>query len=92
MRQARATLGNLDRYKFANLLGYTGSEKNNFTRIKSYENEKRRIPLYIARATWLLMDFYVHHGQLPMFPYWSMYDDEYPSPEEQPRRKRRGET
>lgn len=89
MRQARAYLGNLDRYQFADLLGYTGSDKNNFTRIKSYENGKRRIPLYIARSVWLLMNFYSSHRQLPGFPYWPMYDDEYPPEDDQPRRSRR---
>lgn len=92
MRSARAFMGNMDRCKFAHVLGYTGSDKNNFTRIKAYENEKRRIPLYIARSTWLLMQFWTTYGYLPMFPNWPMYDDEYPPQEEQPRRKRRGET
>jgi len=44
----------LSKNAFALALGYTGNSTNNTNQISRYENEKRQIPLYIARLAWLL--------------------------------------
>lgn len=55
MRQIRERLG-MQRVQFARALGYTGTDRNDETRIRRYENqcEKYPIPLYIARLAWLI--------------------------------------
>lgn len=53
MADIRGKLG-LDRAAFARLIGYTGTDRNDDTRIRKYEQGKQQIPLYIARLVWLL--------------------------------------
>lgn len=66
----------LERLEFARLLGYTGSERNNITRIKQYEGGRsgKQIPLYIARLVWLLASYQRRTGALPEFPAWPGYE------------------
>lgn len=66
----------LERLEFARLLGYTGSDRNNVTRIKQYEGGAggRQIPLYIARLVWLLAAHQRRTGILPEFPGWPGYE------------------
>lgn len=67
---------NLDRVQFAELIGYTGTPKHNADRVRSYENGKRQIPLYIAKAVWLLAAHWRRTGEFPKYPDWPGYDFE----------------
>lgn len=75
MRQIRERLG-VGRLQFARALGYTGTDRNDETRIRRYENQSDRfpIPLYIARLAWLILRYRACTGSLPDFPEWSGYD------------------
>ena len=75
MKQIRELLG-LDRVQFARLLGYTGTDRNDETRIRRYENQsdQYQIPLYIARLAWLILRHHDNYGILPVFPEWPGYD------------------
>lgn len=83
MRRIRKALG-LDRIAFAKVIGYTGTDRNNETRLSVYENGRKQIPLYIARMCWMLL---LHHdltGQLPHFPDWPGYEFSHePDPQHQ---------
>lgn len=80
MREIRHQL-RLDRLQFARLLGYTGTDRNNDTRIRKYENDRQQIPLYIARLAWLVLREWDGTGQLPVFPEWPGYEfDHTPDP------------
>lgn len=65
--------------QFAQLLGYTGSEKNMITQIDKYEQDRRQVPLYIARLAWLLGQLHANHPipadayGMPRFPDWPGY-------------------
>lgn len=53
MRVIRRRLG-LTELQLAREIGYTGTDRNDDTRIREYERGKKQIPLYIARLVWLL--------------------------------------
>lgn len=53
MRAIRKRL-NLDELGLARQIGYTGTDRNDITRIREYERDKKQIPLYIARLVWLI--------------------------------------
>lgn len=75
LKELRRRMG-LDRLQFARLIGFTGTDRNDVTRIRQYEgtgNSSKQVPLYIARFAWLIEDFKQHHGCLPPFPLWEDY-------------------
>lgn len=81
MAQIRGQLA-LDRVAFARLLGYTGTDRNDDTRIRKYENDKQQIPLYIARLVVMVLTYHTLTKALPEFPSWPGYDyDHSPDPE-----------
>lgn len=83
LRQIRKHFG-MDRFQFARLLGYTGTDRNNETRLRGYENGKFAVPLYIARLAWLIDRYRDLNGCLPQFPDWPGYDFEsVPDPQHQ---------
>lgn len=65
----------LNRLQFARLIGYTGTDRNDETRIKQYERggKDRQVPLYIARLVYLLASHHKRIGELPRFPEWPGY-------------------
>ena len=67
LRAIRDTFG-LGKTAFALLLGYTGSDVNNHTRIKKLEKGDELVPLYIARFVWLIHQRYIATGKLPSWP------------------------
>lgn len=73
-KNIRQQLG-LDRVAFARLIGYTGSDRNDETRIRKYERggKESQVPLYIARLAWMLLRHHDRTGQLPVFPEWPGY-------------------
>jgi hypothetical protein len=74
-KNIRQELG-LDRLQFARLIGYTGTDRNDVTRIRSYERGGlggKQVPLYIAKLVYLLVRHYRSTGQLPTFPDWPGY-------------------
>jgi hypothetical protein len=73
MKRLRKGL-NMERWQFAALLGYTGTHRNNATRIHRMEDNRQQIPLYIARLVWLLGNHLRRTGELPVFPNWPGYD------------------
>lgn len=73
LRAARRAM-QLDELGLARLIGYTGTDRNDVTRVKEYERGKRQIPLYIAKLVWLAQDFWFRHGHHPRFPDWPGYD------------------
>jgi transcriptional regulator with XRE-family HTH domain len=76
----------LERIEFARLIGFTGSDRNDLTRIRQYErgHNGRQIPLYIARLVWLLSAHQRRTGILPEFPGWPGYQFETrPDPQHQ---------
>lgn len=66
----------LERLAFARLLGFTGTDRNDITRIRQYEagRDGRQVPLYIARLVWLLAAHQRRTGILPEFPGWPGYE------------------
>lgn len=62
--EARSAFG-MGRKDFADLLGYTGSARNNWVTIKRYENGERDIPPTIERLVRMLMWFKSDFGYLP---------------------------
>lgn len=82
----RARLG-LSEARFAALLGYTGTPRNNQTRIREYERDKKQIPLYIARLAWLIHRI-VNVRHVPVmdgeikFPEWPGYEFDHQPDEE----------
>ncbi len=82
LKNLRKRLG-LERLTFARLIGYTGTDRNDVTRVKQYE-EKRQVPLHIARYVWLLEEYKRITGRLPTFPDWPGYTFAHdPDPEHQ---------
>lgn len=82
LKNLRNRLG-LERLTFARLIGYTGTDSNDITRIKKYE-EKQQVPLYIARYVWLLEEYKRITGKFPTFPDWPGYTFSHePDPEHQ---------
>ena len=75
MKNLRQRMG-LERLEFARLLGYTGSDRNDITRIRQYESGRggKQIPLYIARLVWLLAAHQRRTGSMPEFPAWPGYE------------------
>lgn len=71
MKRLRQEMG-LDRLQFARMLGYTGTDRNDEFRIRSYEGNKKQIPLYIARLVWLIR--HVSFGGPIEWPEWPGYD------------------
>lgn len=83
MRRLRERLL-MNQIEFARLIGYTGTDRNNETRVRHYENGKYQIPLYLARLLWLVERHCVWFGRLPDFPSWPGYDfDHKPDPQHQ---------
>lgn len=83
LKNLRQSLG-LERLTFARLLGYTGTDRNDITRIRQYEGShgRKQIPLYIARLVWLLVEHKRLTGRLPEFPAWPGYQfDHAPDPQ-----------
>lgn len=81
-KNLRQSLG-LDRLQLARLLGYTGTDRNDVTRVRQYEGAhgKKQIPLYIARFVWLVVEHKRLTGELPLFPVWPGYEyDHTPDP------------
>lgn len=70
----------MSRIAFASLIGYTGTDRNNETRVRKHEASDQ-VPLYIARYLWLI-DVYVRRtGNLPPWPQWKGYEfDHSPDP------------
>lgn len=75
LRAIREKMG-LERLELARLVGYTGSERNDITRVKQMERDYRQVPLTIARLVWLLSAHQRRTGILPVFPEWPGYDFE----------------
>lgn len=74
---------NLSELGLARQIGYTGTDRNDATRIREYERDKKQIPLYIARLVWLI-DLAVADSPsgLLHWPYWPGYDfDHAPDPD-----------
>lgn len=75
LRELRRNLGDMDALTFARAIGYTGTDRNDTMRIRSYERGTKQIPLYIARSAWMLkMWWLTHQYTLPKFPEWTGYD------------------
>jgi hypothetical protein len=75
-KNLRKRLG-LERLTFARLIGYTGKDLNDVTRIKQYEGSGRsskQVPLYLARYVWLLVEYKRITGKFPTFPDWEGYN------------------
>lgn len=84
MREIRRRL-HMDRVQFAKLIGYTGNDRNNESRVKRLENAGDPVPLYIARLLWLIEVYARRTGELPGFPDWPGYDHEsVPDPGHKP--------
>lgn len=80
MRDIRKRLG-LDQLQFAREIGFTGTDRNDVTRIRKYENGKQQIPLYLARFVWLLDARY--EGPIPVkWPQWPGYEFDHTPDEE----------
>lgn len=67
LKNLRQRMG-LERLQFARMLGYTGTDRNDITRIRSYENGKKQVPLYIARLAWLIEKVLIAERGTP--PIW----------------------
>lgn len=79
MREIRRRLG-MDRVRFARLVGYTGTDRNDIMRVRRYENSGQ-VPLYLARLVWLINMWHLRTDKLPLFPEWKGYDfDHSPDP------------
>lgn len=83
MREIRRKL-RMERAEFARLIGYTGTDRNNESRVKRLENAGDPVPLYIARLLWLV-ELHIRHWKcLPIFPDWPDYEyDHTPDPQHQ---------
>lgn len=71
LRRIRNSMG-LSHKGMADLIGFTGTNRNNANRVRKYEKEDQ-VPLHIARFIWLMEVFYLGSGQLPPFPDWQGY-------------------
>ena len=71
LKNIRKRLG-MDRLPFARMIGYTGTDRNDVMRVKQYE-EKKQVPLYIARLVWLIVEYKRATGKFPTFPDWPGY-------------------
>jgi len=81
-KNLRKHLG-LERLTLARLFGYTGTDRNDVTRIKQYEG-KKQVPLHMARYLWLLVEYRRITGKFPTFPDWGGYEyDHSPDPQHQ---------
>jgi transcriptional regulator with XRE-family HTH domain len=81
LQALRDALG-MDRVEFADLLGYTGTLRNNERRISRLEHSEEPVPLYIARLAWLIAMYVERTGAPPIWPEWPGYDyDHSPDPE-----------
>lgn len=68
MFDIRQRLG-LTRLELAREIGYTGTDRNDTTLIRRYENGQKQIPLYIARLLWLMGEVLESAGkELPIWP------------------------
>jgi len=90
LRALRERLG-LDRLQFARLIGFTGTDRNDVTRIRQYEgtgNSSKQVPLHIAKFAWLIERYWQDHdADLPDFPEWEGYDYSHePDPQHQKER------
>lgn len=82
LKNLRQHLG-LSRLQLARLIGYTGTDRNDETRIRKYETTVRP-PLHIARMVWLIDRYWSHTGILPNFPRWTGYEFSHePDPQHQ---------
>ena len=72
LKQLRQRLG-LSRLEFARLIGYTGTDRNDETRVRKYETTVQP-PLHIARLVDLIQRWYSMFGRLPDFPDWPGYE------------------
>lgn len=72
MREIRRRL-RLDRIQLSQLIGFTGTSRNDGRRVKIYENSPL-VPLYIARLVWLIDVWSRRYGVLPPFPEWPGYE------------------
>lgn len=72
LRDIRRRLG-LSRLELARLIGYTGTDRNDETRIRKYETTTQ-VPLHIARLVDLISRWNHMFGKLPDFPNWPGYD------------------
>ena len=66
MRDIRNQFG-LGRLKFALLLGYTRTDRNNHYRVRKMEAEDL-VPLVIGRYVWLIKEHFQRTGKLPQWP------------------------
>lgn len=91
MKVIRERLG-MTELQLARAIGYTGTDRNDDTRIREYERGKKQIPLYIARLVWLIDEVEGmavgspasvilrqdgRTGDLRGFPDWPGYDFEH---------------
>lgn len=92
MKAIRELLG-MTELQLARAIGYTGTDRNDDTRIREYERGKKKIPLYIARLVWLIGEIdarseanllqgvfdpgYVADDGLPDWPEWPGYEFEH---------------
>lgn len=88
LKRLRQEMG-LSRLELAALIGYTGTNDNNRSRLRQMENGRKEIPLYIARFVWLLAKWHamfqaraVSVSWPPRFPRWPGYDFEHIPDEE----------
>ena len=92
MYEIRQRLG-LTRLELAREIGYTGTDRNDTTLIRRYENGQKQIPLYIARLLWLMGDILSGDGEpklricpqagvLVQWPEWPGYEFEHTPDEE----------
>jgi len=66
----------------ARLIGYTGTDRNDITRVRKYETSTERVPLYLARLIWLIEVCRETFGTFPKFPDWPGYEfDHAPDPQ-----------
>jgi hypothetical protein len=81
LKKLRLRLG-LDRLQFARLIGYTGTDRNDETRVRKYETTVRP-PLHIARFVDLIERWYLMFGKMPDFPDWEYDYSHEPDPQHQ---------
>ena len=76
LREVRRKL-RMTRLEMARVIGFTGTDRNDVVRIRRFENGVQQIPLYIARAVWMLAVWVRRTGDLPPFPVWPNYEFEH---------------
>lgn len=82
MKRLRMEMG-LDRLQLARLIGYTGTDRNDIMRIRTYEGGKKQVPLYIARLVWIMHGWWWTTGNFPPWPTWPGYDFDH-TPDQEP--------